>query len=73
VSTAPPTAVSAGVTISETEAWQIDRANAERTPVVFVDGLWLLPSSWDRRAALFEEAGYTPRTPRTSARTATAA
>jgi pimeloyl-ACP methyl ester carboxylesterase len=26
-------------------------------------GLWLLPSSWDRWAAHFEEAGYAPLTP----------
>jgi pimeloyl-ACP methyl ester carboxylesterase len=26
-------------------------------------GLWLLPSSWDRWAAVFEEAGYTALTP----------
>lgn len=40
---------------------QIDRANSiERTPVVFVHGLWLLPSSWDRWAAHFEQAGYAP-------------
>jgi non-heme chloroperoxidase len=32
-------------------------------PVVFVHGLWLLPSSWDRWAAVFEEAGYTVLTP----------
>jgi pimeloyl-ACP methyl ester carboxylesterase len=38
---------------------QITRANASgRTPVVFVHGLWLLPSSWDRWRALFEDAGY---------------
>ena len=43
---------------------QVDRANATgRTPVVFVHGLWLLPSSWDRWAALFEEAGYVALTP----------
>jgi pimeloyl-ACP methyl ester carboxylesterase len=30
---------------------------------VFVHGLWLLPSSWDRWAAVFEEAGYTALTP----------
>jgi non-heme chloroperoxidase len=43
---------------------QIDRANAtDRTPVVFVHGLWLLPTSWDRWAALFEEAGYPAVTP----------
>ncbi|MBK3574358.1 alpha/beta hydrolase [Streptomyces sp. MBT65] len=40
---------------------QIEKANAvDRTPVVFVHGLWLLPSSWDRWAAHFEEAGYAP-------------
>src|SRR6266511_1170394 len=39
----------------ETTAEQIDRANAS--------GLRLLPSSWDRWAALFEEAGYTALTP----------
>ncbi|MFI8192012.1 alpha/beta hydrolase [Streptomyces sp. NPDC085946] len=43
---------------------QIARVNAgERTPVVFVHGLWLLPSSWERWAAVFEEAGYAPLTP----------
>jgi pimeloyl-ACP methyl ester carboxylesterase len=31
--------------------------------VVFVRGLWLLPSSWDRWAALFEEHGYVALTP----------
>jgi pimeloyl-ACP methyl ester carboxylesterase len=40
---------------------QIDHANStEITPVVFVHGLWLLPSSWDRWATVFEEAGYAP-------------
>jgi pimeloyl-ACP methyl ester carboxylesterase len=33
-------------------------------PVVFIHGLWLLPSSWDRWAAFFEEAGYASLTPR---------
>ena len=47
-----------------TSAAQIDQANAtDRSPVVFIHGLWLLPSSWDRRAAVFEEAGYTALTP----------
>jgi non-heme chloroperoxidase len=51
-------------TISEREAAQIERANATNaTPVVFIHGLWLLPSSWDRWAALFEEAGYVALTP----------
>jgi non-heme chloroperoxidase len=43
---------------------QIDKANAsDSTPVAFIHGLWLLPSSWDRWAAAFEEAGYAPLTP----------
>jgi pimeloyl-ACP methyl ester carboxylesterase len=43
---------------------QIERANAtERTPVVFIHGLWLLPSSWDRWATIFEQAGYAPVAP----------
>jgi pimeloyl-ACP methyl ester carboxylesterase len=50
--------------ITEHEAAQIDRANATgATPVVFVHGLWLLPSSWDRWVTLFEEAGYVGVTP----------
>ncbi|MDQ6741788.1 MAG: alpha/beta hydrolase [Candidatus Dormibacteraeota bacterium] len=49
---------------SSTTAEQVDQANAtDRTPVVFIHGLWLLPSSWDRWAAVFEEAGYAPLTP----------
>jgi pimeloyl-ACP methyl ester carboxylesterase len=49
---------------TEHEAQQIDQANASgKTPVVFIHGLWLLPSSWDRWAAVFEEAGYAPVTP----------
>jgi pimeloyl-ACP methyl ester carboxylesterase len=51
-------------TITEHHAEQVEEANASgRTPVVFVHGLWLLPSSWDRWAAVFAEAGYTPLTP----------
>jgi non-heme chloroperoxidase len=53
------TADAAPETISEHEAAQIARANESgRTPVVFVHGLWLLPSSWDRWSEVFEEAGY---------------
>jgi pimeloyl-ACP methyl ester carboxylesterase len=33
------------------------------TPAVFIHGLWLLPSSWDRWAAVFKAAGYAPITP----------
>jgi pimeloyl-ACP methyl ester carboxylesterase len=50
--------------ISEREDRQIEAANASgRAPVVFIHGLWLLPSSWDSWAQLFEEAGYAPVTP----------
>lgn len=46
-------------TVQDWEAAQVSRANASgKAPVVFVHGLWLLPSSWDRWATLFEEAGY---------------
>jgi pimeloyl-ACP methyl ester carboxylesterase len=50
--------------ISEREAQQVEKANSSgRTPVVFIHGLWLLPSSWDRWAQLFEENGYAGVTP----------
>ena len=50
--------------LTEHETEQIERANATtRTPVVFVHGLWLLPSSWDRWIEVFEEAGYVALTP----------
>jgi non-heme chloroperoxidase len=42
-----------------TTSEQVAHANsADRTPVVFVHGLWLLPSSWNRWATFFEENGY---------------
>jgi pimeloyl-ACP methyl ester carboxylesterase len=45
--------------ITDRETQQIDNANSSgRVPVVFIHGLWLLPSSWDNFAGLFEEAGY---------------
>jgi non-heme chloroperoxidase len=50
--------------ITAHEAEQVQRANASGlTPVVFVHGLWLLPSSWDRWAEVFESAGYVALTP----------
>ncbi|MDX6659000.1 MAG: hypothetical protein QOH62_3793 [Solirubrobacteraceae bacterium] len=50
--------------VTEHRAEQIERANETGlTPVVFVHGLWLLPSSWDRWATVFEEAGYTAVSP----------
>jgi non-heme chloroperoxidase len=46
------------------ETAEIERANAsKKTPVVFIHGLWLLPSSWDRWAAMFEGAGYVALSP----------
>jgi pimeloyl-ACP methyl ester carboxylesterase len=59
MATAPDTS-----TVTEHEAEQVARANASgHTPVVFIHGLWLLPSSWDRWAEVFEAAGYTALTP----------
>jgi non-heme chloroperoxidase len=50
--------------ITEHEQEQIDQANAsELSPVVFVHGLWLLPSSWDNWRKVFEDAGYTTLAP----------
>ena len=50
--------------ITERETQEIDAANASgRTPVVFIHGLWLLPSSWDRWTSVFEEAGYASLAP----------
>jgi non-heme chloroperoxidase len=50
--------------ISERESREIEAANASgNTPVVFIHGLWLLPSSWANWADFFEQAGYAPLTP----------
>jgi non-heme chloroperoxidase len=52
------------MTITEYESEQIEKANATSLrPVVFIHGLWLLPSSWDRWTDLFEEAGYVALAP----------
>jgi non-heme chloroperoxidase len=53
----------AATTLSHDEQ-QIDDANASGlTPAVFIHGLWLLPSSWDRWAEVFAQAGYKPVLP----------
>jgi pimeloyl-ACP methyl ester carboxylesterase len=58
------TIATAEQTITEHEAAQIERANASSaTPVVFVHGLWLLPSSWNNWVTFFEDAGYVGLTP----------
>src|SRR6266540_3658347 len=50
--------------ISERESREIEAANASgTTPVVFIHGLWLLPSSWANWADFFKQAGYAPLTP----------
>jgi pimeloyl-ACP methyl ester carboxylesterase len=65
MTSAPATpATTPAVTVTDHEAQQIARSNATGLqPIVFVHGLWLLPSSWDRWAAFFEEAGFTALTP----------
>src|SRR5438132_10327049 len=50
--------------ITDSEQAQIERANASGLqPIVFIHGLWLLPTSWDRWATMFEESGYATLTP----------
>ncbi len=50
--------------ISERESREVEAANATgTTPVVFIHGLWLLPSSWAIWADFFRQAGYEPLTP----------
>ena len=62
--TGSKTTLTGATTIKEHELQQVDRANKTGLqPVVFIHGLWLLPSSWDRWAALFEKAGFTALTP----------
>ena len=59
-----PNIVPTEAEITEREQRQIDRANSSgKTPVVFIHGLWLLPSSWDNWVGVFEENGYAGVTP----------
>jgi non-heme chloroperoxidase len=61
---ASPNVVPTKAEITERERRQIDQANSSgKTPVVFIHGLWLLPSSWDNWVGLFEENGYAGVTP----------
>ena len=56
--------ISRMASMSERETREIRAANASgKTPVVFIHGLWLLPSSWANWADLFTQAGYAPLTP----------
>ena len=46
-------------TLTQEELTQIERANESgHQPVVFIHGLWLLSSSWDRWRELFHERGF---------------
>jgi pimeloyl-ACP methyl ester carboxylesterase len=50
--------------VSDREHREIEAANASgNTPVVFIHGLWVLPSSWANWVDVFEQAGYAPLTP----------
>jgi non-heme chloroperoxidase len=50
--------------MSDRETREVEAANASgNTPVVFIHGLWLLPSSWAAWTEFFEQAGYAPLTP----------
>ena len=50
--------------VSARESRQVEKANASgSTPVVFIHGLWLLPSSWNNWVDFFEENGYAGLTP----------
>ena len=52
------------LSITEHELLQVERANKTGLqPVIFIHGLWLLPSSWARWAELFEAAGFVALTP----------
>ncbi|ORA31770.1 alpha/beta hydrolase [Mycobacterium aquaticum] len=51
-------------TITPWEQAEIDRANSSGAqPVVFIHGLWLLPTSWDNWRGLFEEQGFVTLAP----------
>lgn len=51
-------------TLTDRELKDIEAANQSGLePVVFVHGLWLLPSSWDHWRKLFEERGYATLAP----------
>ena len=51
-------------TCTEYEVNEVEKVNGTgKQPVVFIHGLWLLPSSWDRWREVFESAGYTTAAP----------
>ncbi len=51
-------------TLTSAEQHEVDQANASGLPsAVFVHGLWLLSSSWDRWRVHFKEQGFTTLAP----------
>ena len=51
-------------TLTPRDTEEIAAANASgKVPVVFVHGLWLLSSSWDKWRALFEDNGFATLAP----------
>jgi non-heme chloroperoxidase len=48
------------MTLPSTEQQIKDANGGAKTPVVFIHGLWLHPSSWDRWGTVFSDAGYAP-------------
>lgn len=51
-------------TLTDAEQGEVEAANSSgRQPVVFVHGLWLLSSSWDRWRTVFQDAGYSTVAP----------
>jgi non-heme chloroperoxidase len=50
--------------ITDHDIHQVERANATgRQPVVFIHGLWLLQSSWERWSKLFDDSGFAALAP----------
>jgi pimeloyl-ACP methyl ester carboxylesterase len=57
-------AIASVSTVTDHEREEVERANKSGLqPVVFIHGLWLLPSSWDKWSKYFEEAGYAALSP----------
>ncbi|WP_371403739.1 alpha/beta hydrolase [Kribbella sp. NBC_00662] len=52
------------MSLTDRERSEVEQANTSgKQPVVFIHGLWLLSSSWDRWRRLFEENGYSTIAP----------
>jgi non-heme chloroperoxidase len=54
-----PIMTTATLSVAARDMAEVERANVTgRQPVIFIHGLWLLSSSWNRWLELFEKAGY---------------